>query len=184
MKRISFLVLLLFSGIASAEKPLQYPLPPKAPKIADKPTITVEPSKAPTATKEVTTGQMSAVSYTTKQERYGLFGMRTRNVTVPVRQSVQGTVSGGTTQTVPYGSHAHYASDGSVIIHGNENAGVPGAHNGMSTKRIAEGGQTVTGNIIPLVASGKPKRVVIAGKYYDQYPNGQLVECVQCNQGR
>jgi hypothetical protein len=183
MKRISFLVLLLFSGIASAEKPLQYPLPPKAPKIADKPTITAEPSKVPTATKEVTTGQMSAVSYTTKQERFGLFGMRTRNVTVPT-VSRQTTAVTGTTQTVPYGSHAHYASDGSVIIHGNENWGVPGAHNGMSTKRIAEGGQTVTGNIIPLVASGKPKRVVIAGKYYDQYANGQLVECVQCNQGR
>jgi hypothetical protein len=183
MKRISFLVLLLFSGIASAEKPLQYPLPPKAPKIADKPTITVEPSKAPTATKEVTTGQMSAVSYTTETQRYGLFGRKTRTVTVPTVSRQTDAVT-GTTQTVPYGSHAHYASDGSVIIHGNENWGVPHAHDGMSTRRIAEGGQTVTGNIIPLVASGKPKRVNYGGKWYDQYADGHLVECVQCNQSR
>lgn len=37
---------------------------------------------------------------------------------------------------------------------------------------------------IPLVASGKPKRVVIGGRYYDQYPDGSLRECVECNRGR
>lgn len=34
------------------------------------------------------------------------------------------------------------------------------------------------------VASGKPKRVVIGGYYYDQYPDGTLVWCVACNAGR
>jgi len=42
--------------------------------------------------------------------------------------------------------------------------------------------------IIPLVApaapSGKPKRVVIGGYYYDQYPDGTLVWCTACNAGR
>jgi hypothetical protein len=37
---------------------------------------------------------------------------------------------------------------------------------------------------IPLVASGRPKRVVIGGRYYDQYPDGTLRECVECNRGR
>lgn len=116
-------------------------------------------------------------------------------VYLPVPGSVPTVMQGpGSTYVVPMGSHAHRDANGNVIVHGNENAGVPGAHSGMSTKRIAEGDQAVAGPVAVKPASptvtysvlpaGKPKRVMIDGKYYDRYADGSLVECVACNRGR
>lgn len=48
---------------------------------------------------------------------------------------------------VPPNHHAHYDAAGRVVVHGNWNNGVPGAHAGMSPVRIAEAGQRVPGGI-------------------------------------
>lgn len=57
---------------------------------------------------------------------------------------------------------------------------IPGEPAGVYDCRRVDGRPTMAQRI----PTGRPKRVVIGGKYYDQYADGSCVECVECNRGR